>query len=62
MRQYLIGIFVSAILIFLLGYLNVGAHIESFFSAVLVAFVLSILNVLVRPIQTRFPYGSVSST
>ena len=32
MRQYLIGIFVSAILIFLLGYLNVGAQIENFLS------------------------------
>ena len=52
MRQYLIGIFVSAILIFLLGYLNVGAQIENFFSAILVAFVLSVLNVMVRPILT----------
>ena len=52
MRQYLIGIFVSAILIFLLGYLNVGDQIENFFSAILVAFVLSVLNVMVRPILT----------
>lgn len=48
--RYFIGLFVTATLVFLLGSLNAGAHIESFFSAVLVSFVLSILNAVVRPI------------
>ena len=50
--RYIIGLFITATLVFLLGSLNVGAHIESYFSAILVAFVLSFLNAVVRPILT----------
>ena len=48
--RYLIGIFITAALVFLLGNLNAGAHIKSFYSALLVSFVLSILNAVVRPV------------
>ena len=48
--RYFISLFISATLVFVLGYLNVGAHIENFFTALVVAFVLSLLNGIVRPI------------
>ena len=48
--RYFISLFISATLVFVLGYLNMGAHIENFFTALVVAFVLSLLNGIVRPI------------
>lgn len=48
--QYIIYLLVTAAIVFLLGTLNVGAHIGNYGSALLVAFVLSILNAIVKPI------------
>nr|WP_314289447.1 phage holin family protein [uncultured Capnocytophaga sp.] len=48
--RYFIAFFTSATLVFLLGSLNVGAYIENYYSAILVALVMAILNGFVRPI------------
>ncbi|MDO4229099.1 MAG: phage holin family protein [Capnocytophaga sp.] len=50
--KYLVNLLITGIIVFLLGNILPGAVIDNYFSAVLVAFVLSILNVLVKPILT----------
>ncbi len=46
----LINLIVSAVVIFAAAYLLPGVHIRSFGSAVVVAIVLALVNLLVRPI------------
>ncbi|CEN45357.1 phage holin family protein [Capnocytophaga canis] len=48
--KYIVSLLITSVIIFLLGNILPGAHITDYFSAVLVAFVLSILNVLVKPV------------
>ena len=50
--RYIIGLFVTATIVFLLGSLRVGAEIQNYESALWVALVLSVLNIVVRPILT----------
>lgn len=50
--KYIVSLLVTGIIVFLLGNLLPGVFITDYFSAVVVAFVLSILNVLVKPILT----------
>jgi len=57
--RYIIGLFITATLVFLLGSLNVGAHIESYFSAILVAFVLSFLNAFIVLLASELVKGFV---
>lgn len=48
--KYFVYLIISATLIFLLCILNVGATIEDYSTAVLVAFVISCLNTYLRPL------------
>ncbi len=48
--KYIASLLITSIIIFLLGNILPNAEISDYFSAILVAFVLSILNVLVKPI------------
>ncbi|MFK8284315.1 phage holin family protein [Capnocytophaga canis] len=48
--KYILSLLITSVIIFLLGNILPGVHITDYFSAVLVAFVLSILNVLVKPV------------
>lgn len=48
--KYIISLLVTGIIVFLLGNILPNVHVSDYFSAVLVAFVLSILNVLVKPV------------
>lgn len=48
--KYIAHLLLTAIIIFLLGNILPSVEIDNYFSAILVAFVLSILNVLVRPV------------
>ncbi|MDO4729406.1 MAG: phage holin family protein [Bacteroidota bacterium] len=48
--RYIISLLLTAIIIFLLGNLLPNVYIDNYFSAIMVAFVLSILNVLVKPV------------
>ncbi|MDO5105413.1 phage holin family protein [Capnocytophaga sp.] len=48
--KYILSLFITGIIVFLLGNILPGAAISDYFSAVLVAFVLSILDVLVKPV------------
>ncbi|ATA72782.1 hypothetical protein CGC49_05455 [Capnocytophaga sp. H4358] len=48
--KYIVSLLITSVIIFLLGNILPGVHITDYFSAVLVAFVLSILNVLVKPV------------
>lgn len=50
--KYIVSLLITSIIIFLLGSILPNASISDYFSAILVAFVLSILNVLVKPILT----------
>ena len=50
--RYIIGLFVTATIVFMLGSLRVGAEIQNYESALWVALVLSVLNIVVRPILT----------
>ena len=43
--RYIIGLFVTATIVFLLGSLRVGAEIQNYESALWVALVLSVLNI-----------------
>ncbi|WP_172919871.1 phage holin family protein [Capnocytophaga canis] len=48
--KYIVSLLITSVIIFLLGNVLPGVHITDYFSAILVAFVLSILNVLVKPV------------
>ncbi len=48
--KYIASLLITSIIIFLLGNILPNAEISDYFSAILVAFVLSILNVLVKPV------------
>ena len=48
--KYAISLLITAIIIFVLANVLPSAHIDNYFSAILVAFVLSILDVLVKPV------------
>ncbi|GAA0318292.1 phage holin family protein [Bacillus carboniphilus] len=49
--KWLIGILINAIIfIALAGYFTEGLHVESFMASVIASFILSILNIIVRPI------------
>ncbi|GIM52999.1 hypothetical protein CAPN004_20290 [Capnocytophaga cynodegmi] len=48
--KYIVSLLVTAVIVFLLGNVLPVAKISDYFSAILVAFVLSILNVLVKPV------------
>lgn len=48
--KYIASLLITSIIVFLLGSILPGANITDYFSAILVAFVLSILNILVKPL------------
>jgi len=52
--NYLLKILVTAVNAFLLAYLLPGVQIRSFFTALLVAFVLSLLDTIVKPLLILF--------
>lgn len=54
MRKYLAQLLVNAIAVYFIAKILPGAMVHSYGSAVLVAFWLSLLNVLVRPVLVLF--------
>jgi len=48
----IISLIVSAIAVFVTGYILPGIHIENFLTAVIIAVVLGVLNSFVKPILT----------
>lgn len=50
MKKYLAQLFVNAIAVYLIGMLLPGAVVESYWAAIWVAFWLSLLNALIRPV------------
>lgn len=48
--SYLIRLIISSVLVFLLTYLLPGVEVNDFIDAVVVALVLSLLNIFVKPI------------
>jgi putative membrane protein len=52
--KLLIRIFVSAILVMLISYLMTGVTVDSFTTSLIVAIVLGLLNLIVKPILILF--------
>ncbi|HET8885410.1 MAG TPA: phage holin family protein [Salinimicrobium sp.] len=52
--KFIIRLLVSAIVVVLLSYFLPGAYVESFLTAIIVALILSLLNLFVRPILIIF--------
>lgn len=52
--KLLIRILITAIIVVLLSYVLPGVHVASFFSAIIVAVVLALLNLIVKPILVLF--------
>ncbi|MDV6168982.1 phage holin family protein [Flavobacterium sp. DG1-102-2] len=50
----LINIFFTAVFVLLLAHFMPGVHVDSFFTAVIVAAVLGLLNIFVKPILVLF--------
>jgi putative membrane protein len=60
--RYIIKIFVLTVAVYVTGYLLKGVHIDNFVTAILIAFVLSLLNTFLRPILVFFtiPFSVVT--
>jgi putative membrane protein len=52
--KLLIRIFVSAILVMLISYLMTGVDVDSFTTSLIVAIVLGLLNLIVKPVLILF--------
>jgi putative membrane protein len=52
--KLLIRIFVSAILVMLISYLMTGVTVDSFTTSLIVAIVLGLLNLIVKPVLILF--------
>lgn len=52
--QYLLRLFLSAVAVALIAYILPGVSVSSFLTAVIVALVLSLLNLFVKPVLVLF--------
>jgi putative membrane protein len=50
MKNSIISLLLSALAVFVCAYILPGAHVDGFFAALVVAVVLALLNILVKPI------------
>ena len=54
MKQFLVGLLLGGVVIYFLPYLFDSVYVKDFYVAILVAFVLSLLNTFVKPVLSFF--------
>ncbi len=56
MNQFFVGLFLGGVVIYFLPYLFDSVYVKDFTVAILVAFVLSLLNTFVKPVLSFFAF------